>query len=28
VRQGALSFERFTGVNAPVGEMHAAARSR
>jgi shikimate dehydrogenase len=28
VRQGALSFERFTGVNAPVGEMHAAARAR
>jgi shikimate dehydrogenase len=28
VRQGALSFERFTGVNAPVREMHAAARSR
>jgi shikimate dehydrogenase len=28
VRQGALSFELFTGVSAPVDEMHAAARSR
>jgi shikimate dehydrogenase len=28
VRQGALSFERFTGVQAPVDVMHAAARSR
>jgi shikimate dehydrogenase len=28
VRQGALSFERFTGVSAPVGDMRAAARSR
>jgi shikimate dehydrogenase len=28
VRQGALSFERFTGVSAPVDVMHAAARSR
>jgi shikimate dehydrogenase len=27
VRQGALSFERFTGVSAPVEVMHAAARS-
>jgi shikimate 5-dehydrogenase len=27
VRQGALSFERFTGVTAPVDVMHAAARS-
>jgi shikimate dehydrogenase len=28
VRQGALSFERFTGLPAPVDEMHAAARTR
>jgi shikimate dehydrogenase len=28
VRQGALSFERFCGVAAPVDVMHAAARSR
>ncbi|HWE33741.1 MAG TPA: shikimate dehydrogenase [Solirubrobacteraceae bacterium] len=28
VRQGALSFERFCGVTAPVDAMHAAARSR
>jgi shikimate dehydrogenase len=27
VRQGALSFERFTGVEAPVDVMHAAART-
>jgi len=28
VRQGALSFERWTGVEAPVGAMRAAAVSR
>jgi shikimate dehydrogenase len=28
VRQGALSFELFCGVGAPVDVMHAAARSR
>jgi shikimate dehydrogenase len=28
VRQGALSFELFTGVPAPVEAMHAAARDR
>jgi shikimate dehydrogenase len=28
VRQGALSFERFTGVRPPVDVMHAAARTR
>jgi shikimate dehydrogenase len=28
VRQGALSFERFTGVAAPVDVMHAAAQLR
>jgi shikimate dehydrogenase len=28
VRQGALSFERFTGRTAPVEEMQAAVRGR
>jgi shikimate dehydrogenase len=28
VGQGALSFERFTGLPAPVEEMRAAARGR
>ena len=28
VRQGALSFERWTGVEAPIDAMRAAAASR
>jgi shikimate 5-dehydrogenase len=27
-RQGAISFERFTGIPAPLEEMRAAARKR